>query len=177
MMKTRDGDVLVVIDVQSDLFPGGAMPASAAPTIIDGLNQVLSLFPHVVFVKTWNEEGVEPPHCIRNTPGAMIHHHVQIPDEARIFLKQRGRASSALDAANLRRHLHGVDAQRLFLAGIGLEDSILLTAQAALADTYDVVIIDDLAVPMSGYARRTFEAALRTSVTVRRVTSASLTSG
>ena len=94
-MATR---ALVVIDVQNDFCPGGALAVAGGDEIVPIVNQMIVDFPHVVLTQDWHPEGhssfaashpgkqpfetVEmpygiqtlwPEHCVQGTRGAEFH--------------------------------------------------------------------------------------------------------
>ncbi|MGH9823916.1 MAG: nicotinamidase [Blastocatellia bacterium] len=84
-MKTRqfpEDSALVLVDIQNDFCPGGALAVADGDLIIDRINQLMRLFRLVVGTKDWHppghisfkQQGGEwPPHCIQNTSGAEFH--------------------------------------------------------------------------------------------------------
>lgn len=98
-------DALIVVDMQNDFMPGGALPVEHGDTIIEGVNRVMELFSHahrcVVMTQDWHpilhlsfasaHEGrlpfdafqapgigpvLWPDHCIQGTEGAAFHKHM-----------------------------------------------------------------------------------------------------
>src|SRR5262245_18094196 len=78
-----NGDALVVIDVQNDFLPGGALPVTHGDEVILPLNRYLKLFvsrglPVVVtrdahppnHCSFREQGGIWPRHCVVGTPGA-----------------------------------------------------------------------------------------------------------
>ena len=88
-------DALVVIDIQNDFLPNGALAVSNGDAIIPIVNQIMPLFPHVAFSQDWhpdhhvsfeknhpNKEAYQtitldygdqtlwPTHCVANSWGA-----------------------------------------------------------------------------------------------------------
>ncbi|GJD73673.1 bifunctional nicotinamidase/pyrazinamidase [Methylobacterium goesingense] len=47
-------DVLLVIDVQGDFLPGGALAVSDGDAVIAPINRLLALFPHAVLTQDWH---------------------------------------------------------------------------------------------------------------------------
>lgn len=89
---------LIVIDVQNDFCPGGALAVSGGDEIIPGINALMDDVPAVVLTQDWHPEGhssfasqhpgkapldlieapygpqvLWPDHCIQGTPGAEFH--------------------------------------------------------------------------------------------------------
>jgi nicotinamidase/pyrazinamidase len=94
----RATDVLVVVDVQNDFCPGGALAVPDGDAIVPLVNRLAARFPHVVLTQDWHPAGhgsfasshpgrqpfetVEmpygpqilwPDHCVRGSNGAAFH--------------------------------------------------------------------------------------------------------
>ena len=88
-------DVLLVVDVQNDFLPGGALAVPDGDAVIGPANRLAALFPHVVLTQDWHPPGhasfasrhpsrkpfeivampygeqmLWPDHCVQGTPGA-----------------------------------------------------------------------------------------------------------
>lgn len=93
-----DTDVLLLVDVQLDFMPGGALPVPEGDAVVPAINGVLPRFPHAVATQDWHpaehasfasahpgkrpfqtvglaygEQTLWPDHCIQGTPGAAFH--------------------------------------------------------------------------------------------------------
>lgn len=91
-------EALVVIDVQNDFCPGGALAVTDGDQIIPVVNLLIERFEHVVLTQDWHpaghssfasshpgkgpfetvdmpygEQTLWPDHCIQGTPGAEFH--------------------------------------------------------------------------------------------------------
>ena len=91
-------DVLVVVDVQNDFCPGGALGVPGGDRIVPLVNRLAAQFSHVVFTQDWHpprhasfasahpgkkpyettqlaygEQMLWPDHCIQGTAGAQFH--------------------------------------------------------------------------------------------------------
>ncbi len=91
-------DVLLVIDVQNDFCPGGALAVPDGDAVVPLINRLAARFAHVVLTQDWHPPGhrsfasahaghapfeaVEmpygpqtlwPDHCVQDTPGAAFH--------------------------------------------------------------------------------------------------------
>lgn len=89
---------LVVIDVQNDFCPGGALAVAGGDEIVPIVNRMIAEFPHVILTQDWHPAGhssfasthegkqpfetidmpygpqtLWPDHCIQGTKGAMFH--------------------------------------------------------------------------------------------------------
>lgn len=91
-------DALIVVDVQNDFCPGGALPVPHGDDIIPKINQLFPLFAVVVGTQDWHpadhqsfasahpgrepfstielagrRQTLWPDHCVQDTPGAAFH--------------------------------------------------------------------------------------------------------
>jgi len=69
---------LLVIDVQNDFCPGGALPAPEGDKVVPVINRLMDKFPLIVASKDWHPEktvhfDIWPKHCIQGTKGAELH--------------------------------------------------------------------------------------------------------
>lgn len=94
-------DALIVVDMQRDFMPGGALPVPEGDKIIPRLNQYTRLFSSlglpVFFTRDWHppdhisfkeQGGVWPPHCVQNTEGALFHKDLFIPQDNRFIISK-----------------------------------------------------------------------------------------
>lgn len=86
------GDGLLLVDVQKDFCPGGALPVEGGDEIVPVLNRfvaaALVLETPVYASRDWHpvrhisfkEEGGDwPPHCLQDTDGARFHPDLNLP--------------------------------------------------------------------------------------------------
>jgi nicotinamidase/pyrazinamidase len=103
---------LLVIDMQVDFLPGGALPVTDGDAVLSGINALAASFEHVILTQDWHPSGhisfasthglqpfadtVEaaygtqhlwPDHCVRGTGGAQIHPALEIPHAELILRK------------------------------------------------------------------------------------------
>ncbi len=102
---------LLIIDMQNDFMPGGALEVSRADEIVPTINRLMDLFDNIYATKDWhpknhisfasmhnknvNEEIIVndiaqrlwPDHCIQNTEGAKIVSGININKIDKIFYK------------------------------------------------------------------------------------------
>ena len=96
-MTPRD-TVLIVVDVQNDFCPGGALAVAGGDAVVAVINALAPRFQHVVLTQDWHPKGhasfasshagkqpfdtttlaygeqvLWPDHCIQGTPGAAFH--------------------------------------------------------------------------------------------------------
>lgn len=93
-----EGDLLLVVDVQNDFCPGGALAVPEGDAVIEPINRLMTRFAHVVATQDWHPpdhasfasahpgrspfETIEAPygpqtlwpdHCVQDTRGADLH--------------------------------------------------------------------------------------------------------
>lgn len=101
-MTGMDDTALIVIDVQNDFCPGGALAVSGGDQIVPLINGLIDSLPHVVLTQDWHPSGhssfasthsgadpfstirmpygeqtLWPDHCVQGTPGAEFHAGLQ----------------------------------------------------------------------------------------------------
>ena len=105
-------DVLIVVDVQNDFCPGGALSVPHGDEIVPIINRLAARFRHVVLTQDWHPRGhlsfasshpgkkpydtVEadygpqilwPDHCVQDSTGAQFHPALHIPHAALVLRK------------------------------------------------------------------------------------------
>ena len=97
---TSEKAALLIVDVQNDFCPGGALPAPGGDRIVPALNRYLAEarardMP-VYASRDWHPEvtnhfeaqgGEWPPHCIQGTSGAQFHPDLKLPGDAVVISK------------------------------------------------------------------------------------------
>jgi nicotinamidase/pyrazinamidase len=91
---------LLVVDVQYDFLPGGALGVPEGDSIIPRVNRAIAVFERrglpVMFSRDWHPEvtkhfkefgGAWPAHCIQGTKGARFHRDLHVPKDAIILSK------------------------------------------------------------------------------------------
>lgn len=101
-MKLDDAtDALLVIDVQNDFCPEGALAVPKGDEVVPAVNRLVARFAHVLLTQDWHPPGhrsfasahtgkkpfettelaygtqvLWPDHCVQLTPGAAFHRHL-----------------------------------------------------------------------------------------------------
>jgi nicotinamidase/pyrazinamidase len=91
---------LLIIDLQNDFCPGGALAVPEGDAIVPVINRVISHFSArglpIIASRDWHPTrtshfkafgGIWPPHCIQGTPGAGFHPDLRLPPETIIVSK------------------------------------------------------------------------------------------
>ena len=111
-MKKTDREVLLVIDVQNDFCPGGALAVPQGDQIIPAVNRLAASCAHIILTQDWHPRGhasfasshpgkapfetievsygaqvLWPDHCVQGTPGAAFHPGLDIPHAELVLRK------------------------------------------------------------------------------------------
>jgi nicotinamidase/pyrazinamidase len=91
---------LVVVDIQNDFCPGGALGISDGDKAIPVLNKYIKIFEKkklpILITRDWHPKvtrhfkpygGLWPKHCVQGTKGAEFHRSLKFPKEAIIMSK------------------------------------------------------------------------------------------
>jgi nicotinamidase/pyrazinamidase len=110
-MKGAD-EVLLVVDVQNDFMPGGALAVARGDEVVPVINRLAREFSHVVLTQDWHpaehvsfaanhvgrapfemttlaygEQVLWPVHCVQGTEGAAFHRALDVP-HARLVIRK-----------------------------------------------------------------------------------------
>jgi nicotinamidase/pyrazinamidase len=110
-MQITSNDVLVVVDVQNDFCPGGALAVPDGNAVIEVIHKIAPRFEHIVLTQDWHPPGhhsfacvhgkqpfettelhygsqvLWPDHCIQGTLGAEFHPALQL-SQAELILRK-----------------------------------------------------------------------------------------
>jgi nicotinamidase/pyrazinamidase len=157
-------DALIVVDVQNDFCPGGALAVPGGDRIVPVLNRYIEKFKNagrpVYVTRDWHPDktshfaafgGKWPPHCIQGTKGAEFHPDLRLPEDVVIISKGTrpdedsysgfdGADSQGTGLADLLRR-QGVN--RLFVGGLATDYCVKHTVLDGLGEGFEVVFLED----------------------------------
>ncbi|HEV2832112.1 MAG TPA: isochorismatase family protein [Hanamia sp.] len=144
---------LIVVDVQQDFCPGGALPAPKGNEVVPVINSLMDKFDYVVASKDWHPAqtvhfNTWPVHCVRASAGAAFHKDLNEKKINEVFLKGTGNSDdgySAFEATN-RDLLHWLkknDIDTVYVCGIATEYCVKATAMDALQSGLQVFAVTD----------------------------------
>jgi len=112
MPTIADTDLLLVIDVQNDFCPGGALAVPRGDEVVPAINRLGRLFRHVILTQDWHPAGHQsfassqpgkkpfeetalpygrqvlwPDHCVQGTAGAAFRADLNLPQAELIIRK------------------------------------------------------------------------------------------
>lgn len=151
----RAHDALIIVDVQNDFCPGGALAVAEGDTVIPILNRLAPHFGTVVATQDWHpaahssfaaQGGPWPPHCVAGTPGADFHPAL---DRAAIDLVIRKAmltgqdAYSGFDGTDLAAQLRARGVRRVYVGGLALDYCVDATARDARVAGFATTVLRD----------------------------------
>ncbi len=111
-MQITPHDVLIVIDVQNDFCPGGALAVTDGDAVVEPIHKIAPPFQHIVLTQDWHTPGhssfasshfgkqpfeqielsyglqtLWPEHCMQQTFGAEFHPDLHLP-QAELILRK-----------------------------------------------------------------------------------------
>jgi len=104
-------DALIVVDVQNDFCPGGALAVPDGDAVVAPINALAPRFAHIIVTQDWHPAGhisfasthsrqpfdlhletrqiLWPDHCVAHSEGAALHASLSIPDAKHTIRKGR----------------------------------------------------------------------------------------
>lgn len=156
---------LLVVDVQNDFCPGGALGIPGGDKIIPGINKYIRFFVKkkfpIIASRDWHPVrtahfrdfgGVWPVHCIQNSRGAAFHPGLKLPKRRVIYVYKgmdpakdsysvfQAEDDQGVGFAHLLKIL-GV--KELYIAGLATDYCVKFTSKDALKAGYKVKVLMD----------------------------------
>jgi nicotinamidase/pyrazinamidase len=155
---------LLIVDVQNDFCPGGALPIRDGDRVIEPINRAVQLFsaaalpvfasrdwhpPHAHHFRDFG--GDWPVHCVAGMAGAEFHPDLQLPEGTMILSKgidPRLDGYSAFEAVSadgqpLAELLTELEVQRLYIGGLATDYCVLATTLEARQRGLAVTVLTD----------------------------------
>ncbi len=160
----KEGDALLVIDIQNCFLPGGALGVAGGDEVVPPLNRAITIFSRrelpVFISRDWHpanhcsfveQGGHWPPHCVQHTEGAAFTANLIIPEGAAIISKatdpeveeysdMTGRDPEGNSFDGL---LKKIGVRRMFVGGLATDYCVLATACDARKLGYEVYVLID----------------------------------
>ena len=153
------GDALLIVDVQNDFCPGGALAVDDGDAVVPVLNQwiasALDAEIPIIASRDWHpvdhvsfahQGGPWPVHCVQDTAGADFHPELNLPDSAVRVSKGTAfdrDAYSAFDNTGLAGYLHQLGVKRLWVGGLAQDVCVLATVKDACGLGFETHLIID----------------------------------
>jgi nicotinamidase/pyrazinamidase len=146
-------EALLVIDVQNDFTPGGALGVPHGDEVIARINELIASgdFSPVLATRDWHPpdhgsfapEGPWPVHCVAGTPGAELHPALDRAGIDEIIDKGQDRGTegySAFDATGLAELLRADRVDAVTVVGLATDYCVRATALDALREGFAVTV-------------------------------------
>ena len=161
-MEGKDG--LIIVDVQNDFCPGGALAVTDGDQVVPALNRYIEKFRRdglpTFATRDWHPEktrhfkaygGVWPAHCIQGTRGAEFHAELALPLDAVIVSKGtspdeegysgfEGRDPKGALLADL---LRACGVEKIYVGGLATDYCVKHTVLDGLKQGFKVVLLED----------------------------------
>ncbi|HVZ79947.1 MAG TPA: nicotinamidase [bacterium] len=144
---------LLVVDVQNDFCPGGALAVPEGDKVVPVINSLMPAFPLVIASKDWHPKGSVhfkkwPPHCVQDTPGADFHPKLDVSKLKKVFLKgtkNKDDGYSAFEATNtnLAEFLKKEGVEDLYVVGLATDYCVKATALDADKYGFETFVVED----------------------------------
>lgn len=152
-------DALIVVDVQNDFCPGGALPVPKGDEVVPVLNEYINLFEkaksNIVATRDWHpsnhisfksQGGPWPPHCVQNTEGAKFHPDLKLPRRTIVVSKAMNPLKenySPFETPELKSILKKEGVIRVFVGGLATDYCVKQTILDALELGFHSVLLTD----------------------------------
>jgi nicotinamidase/pyrazinamidase len=154
---------LILVDVQNDFCPGGALAVKDGDQIVPVLNRYIKKFAEaglpIVATRDWHPEntrhfvsggGIWPRHCVQGTEGANFPRQLAI--DSHVIVVSKGESPDAdsysgfdavtCDKTRLGDFLHARGIRRLYVGGLATDYCVKHTVLDGLKAGFEVVILE-----------------------------------
>ena len=155
---------LVVVDVQRDFCPGGALAVRYGDQVVPRLNRTVEAFEKagfpLFFTRDWHPPnhisfrsrgGPWPPHCVQGSRGAGFHPDLLVPEGAVIISKgdePSKEAYSGFQGTDLEARLKRLGVEQVFVGGLATDYCVKETALDARRAGFAVEVLKDCVRPV-----------------------------
>ena len=155
---------LLIVDVQNDFCPGGALAVPGGDKIIPSLNKYIKIFSKkklpIFASRDWHPRktlhfkkfgGAWPQHCIQNTKGAAFHPRLKLPRQAILLYKGMDPAKDSYSAfqaqdsggRGLLNLLKRLGVKELYVGGLATDYCVKSSVLDALKNGLRVKLLTD----------------------------------
>ena len=163
-MTDPDKAALLIVDVQNDFCPGGALQIPDGDRILEPINRAAERFAAaglpVLASRDWHPPdtrhfrdfgGPWPVHCVRDTSGAEFHPALRLPEGALVLSKGTDPALDGYsafegvtdDGRPLSTVLRELGVESLFICGLATDYCVRTTTLEALPGGLEVTVLTD----------------------------------
>jgi nicotinamidase/pyrazinamidase len=157
-------DALVIVDVQNDFCPGGALAVAGGDEVIPVLNCAIARFSDaglpIFATRDWHPEktihfktqgGIWPAHCVQGTTGAEFHADLKLSDDTVVVSKgmaaeddsYSGFDATDMSGTSLAELLREKGIERIFVGGLATDYCVKHTVLDGLKEGFKVLLLAD----------------------------------
>jgi nicotinamidase/pyrazinamidase len=161
-METKKA--LVIVDVQNDFCPGGALGVQDGDRVVPVLNRYIDKFAEagmpILVTRDWHPPrtthfntagGLWPPHCVRGSKGAEFHPALKISSDTVVLSKGMAvdeDSYSGFDSVDargvvLKNVLRQSGIERIYVGGLATDYCVKETVLDGLREGFQVVLLQD----------------------------------
>lgn len=150
---------LIIVDVQKDFCPGGALAVPQGDQVVPVLNQYIQRFREagspIYATRDWHppnhcsfqaQGGPWPPHCVQGSDGAQFHMGLGLPPDVVVISKgtdPQREAYSGFQGTDLEERLRKQGVRRLWVGGLATDYCVKSTVLDGLQKGFEVVLLED----------------------------------
>jgi nicotinamidase/pyrazinamidase len=157
-MSSSNKRALIVVDVQNDFCPGGALAVAQGDEVVAPLNKLIEEFLErgepVFKSRDWHPKktrhfaaygGIWPVHCVQNTKGAEFHPELVDDMHIRVISKGLGdeESYSAFRGTDLTLQLRRLGVKEVWVGGLATDYCVKNTVLDALKQGFRVIALKD----------------------------------
>jgi nicotinamidase/pyrazinamidase len=154
-------DALIVVDVQRDFCPGGALAVPGGDEVIPVINHLVPMFGRWIYTRDWHpaghvsfstqpqfRDGSWPAHAVQGSPGAEWCSGLDMPANAILVSKgddpkREIYSGFQVDRLDLADFLRRREVARVFVTGLAADYCVRQTALDARAAGFAVYVVTD----------------------------------
>lgn len=150
---------LLLVDIQPDFCPGGALPVPEGDAVVEVANRLGAIAPLVLATQDWHPEGHSsfaaqggpwPEHCVQGTPGAELHPGLRLP-LAEVVRKGASHGADSYSGfadddgtpTALEALLRARGVEELVVMGLATDYCVKATVLHALERGFSVEVLED----------------------------------
>jgi len=157
-------EALIIIDVQNDFCPQGALAVAKGDSVVSPLNRAIKAFTEaglpVFFTRDWHplnhisfktRGGPWPPHCVQGTKGSEFYPDLDVPESADIVSKGDDpdkEAYSGFQGTDLSSQLEKLGVTQVVLGGLATDYCVKESTMDALKAGFKVRVLEDAVRPV-----------------------------
>ncbi len=157
---------LILVDIQNDFCPGGALAVNDGDKIVPVVNRLIRKFPLVISTQDWHpvnhvsfesRGGPWPSHCVQGTRGAELHSDLEIDTIAHYFRKASTPdkddysefAGRDDQGRSLKEVLELRGVRNIYVVGLATDYCVLETVLDGVKYGYEVYVVTDAMRPVN----------------------------